>query len=288
MPYSANVESHWRIKEFASRTGVPEVTLRAWERRYGLLDPERSSGGYRLYGPADERRVVAMQAHLNRGIAAAEAARLALAERALPESVPTEPTILHGGLMNAIAQFDATRTDAMLGGAFALGAERAVLEVVLPTLREVGDRWERGTLTVAHEHFATHLIERHLQQHAVRWTEGGGRLALLACPSGERHTLGLMCFGVVLAEAGWRIAYLGADTPVANVRDAADALAPEAIVLSAVDSAPFADAAPELRALAGAHRLTIGGAGATAAIARRLRAAHAPADPAAAAAALAV
>ena len=287
MPYSLPVESRWRIKEFAARVGVPEVTLRAWERRYDLLAPERSSGGYRLYGPGDERRVIAMTAHLERGLSAAEAARMALAERELPEAVPTEPEALRARLVSAIAGFDAAQTDAMLAGAFALGASPAVTSVVLPALREIGDRWARGTLTVAHEHFASHLVERRLQQHAAGWGSGRTGLALLACPPGERHTLGLMSFGVVLSEAGWRIAYLGADTPIADVREAADALTPAVVVMSAVVPERFADAAADLRDLGTVHRLVLAGAGATAPMARRLRAARASEDPAQAAAELA-
>jgi methanogenic corrinoid protein MtbC1 len=265
---------------------VPETTLRAWERRYTLLDPERSSGGYRLYGPGDERRVLAMQAHVERGVSAGEAARLALAESELAPDVPTDPAGLRARLLHGIAEYAAHEVVAMLDGAFALGPTTAVGAVVLPVMHEVGDRWARGTLTVAHEHFASHLVERRLQQNAAGWDNGGGDLALLACPPGERHTLGLMCFGVALADRGWRIAYLGADTPIPHLRDAADALQPRAVVLSAVAADPFTAAAPELRKLAAVHHVVVGGAGATAAVARRLRAARAAGDPVEAAAAL--
>lgn len=272
------MDRRWRIREFAARTGVPEVTLRAWERRYGLLDPERSSGGYRLFGADDERRVRAMQAHMSRGVAAAEAAQLALTEAGVDE-VPADPTQLSADLLAAVAAFDATRADALLGGAFALGPAPAVRDVVLPVLREIGDRWASGEMTVGHEHFASHLVERRLMQHAARWDQGGGRLALLACAPGERHTLGLMCFGVALSERGWRVASLGGDTPVEHIHQAAAALGPDVVVVSATRAEPFTTAAKELRALAREHRLVIGGAGATAAVARRLAAARAPDDP---------
>ena len=286
MPYSGYDDPRWRIKEFAARTGVPEVTLRAWERRYDLLAPARSPNGYRLYGPTDERRVIAMQAHLERGVSAAQAAELARSERDLPADVPTDPAALRTRLLAAVERFDAHEVDAMVLGAFALGATDAVVTVILPVLRAIGSSWERGVLTVGHEHFATHLIERRLLEYAARWNEGGDRLALLACPSGERHTLGLMCFGIVLSERGWRVAFLGADTPITHIRQAADALAPASIVVSAVDKAPFLDGATDLRSLGEAHRLVIGGAGATESVARRLRAARAPDDPLAAAEAL--
>src|SRR5690349_16939362 len=144
------MERRWRIREFAGRTGVPEVTLRAWERRYGLVDPVRSSGGYRLFGPDDERRVRAMQAHMSRGVAAAEAAQLVLAEADVDE-VPADPAQLSASLLAAVGRFDATRADALLEAAFTLGPSPAVRDVVLPVLRQIGERWASGHLTVGHE-----------------------------------------------------------------------------------------------------------------------------------------
>src|SRR3984893_12841576 len=78
-----------RIGELSRRVGVSDHVLRAWERRYGLLQPVRSPGGYRLYSDADERRIRRMQAHLARGLSAAEAARVALSE----ERTQTRPDI---------------------------------------------------------------------------------------------------------------------------------------------------------------------------------------------------
>ncbi|MCW2990519.1 MAG: hypothetical protein JWM73_1113 [Solirubrobacterales bacterium] len=278
--------SRWRIKEFAARTGVSEVTLRAWERRYGLLEPIRSDGGYRLYSQADERRVLAMQAHMGRGVAAAEAAQLALAESAALSDVPADAAALVAALLSAVDGYDATRVDVLLEGAFALGRAPAIREVLLPALREIGERWADGRITVAHEHFASHLVERRLMRQAAGWEAGPGRLALLACPSGERHTLGLLCFGVALADEGWRVAYLGADMPLGHVADAAARLQPDAVVLSAIDSRWLTDNIALIGALRAAHRTLVAGAGATAAVARRLKVDRLALDPVAAAAAL--
>ena len=188
-------DSRWRIKEFAAIVGVPEATLRAWERRYELLQPERTSGGFRLYSRDDERRIRAMQAHMARGIAAAEAASLALSEAEVQVVPPARPQVLVEALLLAAEALDATRFDALLDAAFAFGQLTAIRDVVLPTLVEIGTRWESAEITVGHEHFASHLVERRLLGLAKGWESGRGSLALLACPSGERHTLGLVCFG---------------------------------------------------------------------------------------------
>lgn len=267
--------------------GVQEVTLRAWERRYALLQPERSSGGFRLYSRADERRIRSMQAHMGRGIAAAQAAALAVSESAAEIVAPTEPAELVAELAAAAAAYDATRIELLLDAAFAHGRLEGIRDVVLPVLVEIGLRWERAQLTIAHEHFASHLIERRLLALATGSERGGGPLAVLACPSGERHTLGLLSFGVLLADRGWRIAYLGADIPVEQIDDASASLKPDAVVLCALQSRWFLDSARAIGELGRERNTLLGGAGASAALARRLDVACAGRDPVTAAQALA-
>ena len=280
-------EDRWRIKEFAARVGVQEPTLRAWERRYDLLDPERSSGGYRLYTSVDERRVRAMQAHMARGLAAAQAAELAVSESAREIVAPTQPAALVEALVDAARDFDATRFDSLLDAGLGRGMIAGIRDVVLPVLVEIGLRWERNELTVGHEHFASHLIERRLLSMASGWDAGRGPLALLACPSGERHTLGLVCFGLALADRGWRIAYLGADTPVDQIADMSASLDPAVVVLCALDAQHLATAAQPIGELGRHHRTYIAGRAANAAIAERLGVRYADGDPLAAAQALA-
>lgn len=276
----------WRIKEFAARTGVPEATLRAWERRYELLDPTRTEGGYRLYSTDDERRVLAMTAHMSRGVAAAEAAQAALADVEPAGDLPSDPGELVEALLGAVAAYDASAVDRLLAGAFALSRTAAIGEVLMPFLHEVGERWAAGALTIAHEHFASHLVERRLLQQAVDWESGKGPLALLACPSGERHALALLSFGVALADHGWRIAYLGADTPLMHVADAATRLQPDAIVLSAREAEHLTSHPALIATLRKGYRTLIAGPAATPAIARRLKVERLPHDPVAAAAGL--
>ena len=271
-------EDRWRIKEFASLVGVQEETLRAWERRYDLLQPERSSGGYRLYSPADERRIRSMQAHMARGLAAAQAAALAVAESGREIVAPAEAAALVHDLLAATAAFDATAFDALLGAALRAGTVAAIREVVLPVLVEIGLRWERAELTVGHEHFASHLIERRLLSLAQGWEAGPGPLALLACAPGERHTLGLVCFGLVLADRGWRIAYLGADTPVDQIAGMSASLSPAAVVVCSLDPRGLTQDADAIAALGRRHHTILAGSGVTEALAQRLGVQHAAGD----------
>ena len=254
-----------RIGELSRRSGVSPELLRAWERRYDLLRPTRSAGGLRLYAPADLERVRAMQRHLAEGLAAAEAAALAgrSAEPA-PRAVALDD--LRHELEDALLAFDEPRAQTIVDSLLAAATLDTVLsKVVVPYLHELGEGWERGEVSVAQEHFASSVLRGRLLGLARGWDRGLGPRVLLACAPGEQHDLGLICFGLALRERGWRIGYLGADTPIDSIASAARAFAPEFVVLSAVTAERFRARANELRELAKATRLCLGGAGATAA-----------------------
>ena len=275
-----------RIGELSRRVGVSPALLRAWERRYGLLAPARTDGGLRLYSAADERRVREMQAGLGRGLSAAEAARAALAGSTPARD--TSPGLASdvSGLAEALERMDAEGAHAALDRLLATFTLATVLaEVVLPYLHELGERWSRGEATVAQEHFASNLIRGRLVSLARGWETGAGPLALLACAPGEQHDLALIAFGLALRARGWRVAYLGQDTPVASVGETTATLRPTLAVVSAVTPEAFDHHAAELAELARGAPLAIAGAGAGPEQAERLGCRLLEGDPPAAAAA---
>ncbi len=252
-----------RIGELSRRSGVSPELLRAWERRYGLLRPTRSPGGLRLYSADDLDRVREMQQHLAGGLAAAEAA--ALAARSAEEQVlpsPHLPTTARAELAAALDAFDEPRAQSTLDRLLAEATVETVLtDVILPYLEELGERWERGEISVAHEHFSTSVLRGRLLGLARGWGRGLGPVALLACLPGERHELGLMAFGLALRSHGWRIAFFGSDTPLDTVEHAADALQPSLVVLSTVTPDLVLAALPQVQTLATRYRVALGGAG---------------------------
>ena len=252
--------SQLRIGELARRTGVATDLLRAWERRYGLLAPTRTSSGYRLYSSADVRRVGRMRELLAAGVSAAEAAREALSE---PVEVP--PVALADApveLSKAILRLDDAASHAAFDRLLADYSLDAVLDgAVLPLLRELGEGWANGDVSVAQEHFASHLIRGRLLGLARGWDRGDGPRAVLACPPEERHDLGLLIFGLALREQGWRITFLGGDTPMGTLAETVRRLAPEAVVLATTDAARIASIAAPLRALAGETTAWLAGPG---------------------------
>jgi DNA-binding transcriptional MerR regulator len=249
-----------RIGELSKRSGVSPELLRAWERRYGLLEPTRTGSGLRLYSAEDVARVQLMRRHLADGLAAAEAAALARRGDAAPPPA-LSPAGLLAELTAALDAFDEPRAQAVLDRALATATVDTLLgELVLPYLRELGARWVRGEASVAHEHFASSLLRGRLLGLARGWGLGAGPAAVLACLPGEQHDLGLIAFGLALRARGWRILYLGADTPIETIEEAVDRLEPSLVVLSAVSAERLRPVVPAVRALARGRRVAIGGA----------------------------
>ena len=277
-----------RIGELSRRVRVPVESLRAWERRYGLLAPSRTQGGFRLYGEDDVVRVLAMRANLDRGLSAAEAARLALAEDVRGAATSPSPVVDASELVSALDRFDEVGAHEALDRLFAtLTLDVVLRDALQPYLHDLGERWERGEVSVAQEHFASNLLRGRLTALARAWDRGGGPRALLACVEGERHDLPLVAFGLALRGRGWRIGYLGADTPVPSIVDAARELAPDAAVVSGTVAGVFDAVASRLREVVIHTPLYVAGAAADSSIARRAHATVLSGDVVAAADALA-
>ncbi len=266
---SVSVGGGHRIGEFARRVGVTPELLRAWEQRYGLLRPVRTAGGFRLYGEEDAERVARMRRALEQGLSAAEAARVALEPAPSPDSL-----IEDAGerLMSAITSYDEAAVQAALDdGLAAFGLEAFVRNLILPTLTAVGRGWEQGSVEISQEHFASNLIRGRLVALARLWGRGSGPLALLACAPGEQHDISLLAFGLILRSHGWRILFLGADTPLPTLEDTARTSAPAIIVLVTFDTGLLKPEGTALRRLARIAPLFLSGPGASPELTGQLR-----------------
>ena len=263
--------AHLRIGELSRRVGVPPELLRAWEQRYGLLQPVRSAGGFRLYTTADEDRIRSMRRHLDAGISAAQAAHLALGGDV---AAPAD------GLREALDRLDEPAAHAVVDRLLAQFTLQTVLrDVVLPYLRELGERWERGEASVAQEHFASNLLRGRLLGLARGWGRGAGPRAVLACAPGELHDLPLIVFGLALAACGWSITYFGPDTPTATLEEALGAVEPGLVVVSSTTPQRFRGEQAGLTELARRVPVALAGPGATDRLARAVGASLLQGDP---------
>lgn len=275
-----------RIGELARRTGLTPDVLRVWERRFGLFSPQRTPGGYRLYTPEDERLAHEVIALKTRGLplsvaveqarASLDRARAGLADRGRAELVEWAVDEIDA----AVRVMDqAGASTAITRAIDTFGVEAAMVEVLLPYLVRLGRQWERGEVTVAHEHFASHLVRRHVGAHGVELGAAGRRSAVVACPPGERHDIGSLMAAVALSRRGWSVRFLGADTPLSAIDSVASAQRTDVIILGGTRPSVFEAVVPLLVRLGSVAPLALGGAGASAEIAQRVGATLLPRDP---------
>jgi DNA-binding transcriptional MerR regulator len=217
-----------RISELSRRVGVHAETLRAWERRYGVLRPRRTVGNTRLYSGLDEARVRLMKRHIAQQVPVAQAAEMAMsaslrlspgAEDLIP---PHEAQRVLHELRLSLDAFDESSGDRALQQLSAAYGTRALLhDIVIPYLHDVGDRWSNDHLSVAQEHFASQFFLSRLHGLARGWDRGLGPPAVIAAAPNDYHTIGLICFGITLHRLGWRVVCLGPATPVETMLQAA-------------------------------------------------------------------
>ena len=196
-------------------------------------------------------------------------------------------TTTTGELWAAVETFDAETAEIALAKLFwDVPLSGAVTGVVLPFLRELGDRWEAGSLSVAHEHFVSDMLRRKLSalssvppHQVLEDASAPSPVVLLACPPGERHDLVLLCVALMLRERGVRARFLGADTPIPSVLSAARAAGADAVVLAATRSTAFTAHGSTLVKLAQEHALFIAGRGADEQTVAEVGATALPQDP---------
>ena len=231
-------------------TGLSVDTLRAWERRYDAVVPGRDDRG-RVYTDAHVQRLrqlaaLVEQGHADRpdrGTLRRLADEAATATQAPPPRA-AEPTVDLAPLLDAIKRYELATIDSLLNRhAVVLPADELIFSVVLPMLREVGARWESGTMRPAQEHLVSAIVRSVLGGllRTMPRPANGPRL-LFATPSGERHELGLLCGAVLAAAAGARVLYLGPDLPATDIVHAATASSADVVVLAATATGAIADA----------------------------------------------
>jgi len=225
----------YEIRYVSRRTGLSPHRIRAWERRYQAIVPERSESGRRLYSESDVRRLQLLHRAIASGHRISRIGRLsqddllglvhrqpeALSARAEAATVPepsTEKDFIQTGL-HAIRHFDAESLGCVLERAKIRFSRRRIIDgIVVPLMGEVGRAWAQGTLRIAHEHMASAVIQSFLSARPFDGEgEKGDAAIVIATPSGQFHSLGAMSVALTAAAAGWRTLYLGANLPAEEI-----------------------------------------------------------------------
>ncbi|MGQ0510171.1 MAG: MerR family transcriptional regulator [Betaproteobacteria bacterium] len=245
------------IRTVASLTGVLPVTLRAWERRYGLIRPSRTSTGHRLYTQAQVDQIHAVLALMAKGVPIGQMRRAlagsAQAHQSRPAAGPWTKYLER--MSAAIARFDEAALDAVYDEALSLHPiERVTRNLLMPLLAALGQRWDRAAGGIAEEHFFAVYLRNKLGARLHHGRLRSGPKLLIACAPGEFHEIGLLLFAIAANEAGLRCVPLGANMPLAGLALPARRAECRAIVISSsIDPEPetLRKALPALVAQAG-------------------------------------
>jgi len=241
----------YTIKTVVQETNIAPATLRAWERRYGVLSPGRSEGGYRLYSARDIAVLQWLKYHVDAGVPISRAVALLEMRRQmgekpipqrfqpangeLPMQEARDPSVISAELLEALMTFEEIQADAILSEAFVLySVDKVVEEIITPTLVEVGERWYRNEADVVQEHFATAIVRRRLTAMFHAYNQSRiGPLAITGTAPLEWHDVGILSVSLALRRHGWRVVYLGQNVPAKELVQEIDHLHPDLVCLSA-------------------------------------------------------
>jgi MerR family transcriptional regulator, light-induced transcriptional regulator len=258
----------YNIKAVSRLVGLLPVTLRAWERRYGLPHPGRGDQGYRLYSEYDVRTLRWLKAQIEAGLSIGRAVEYltelrtggfdpAIETTYQGRPAPSQaisPTLdtLAEQLLDALVHFDEPGALEVMRRAFALySVDQVLMLVVQPTLVILGEAWHRGEMPIAVEHYATQFCMQHLMSMlAAAAPPSHVGIIVAACAPGELHQVGILILVVMLRWRGWDVKYLGPDLPLEQLEEALRPIQPQVLMFSAnrVETAERLNRLPEVLA----------------------------------------
>lgn len=230
----------FNTKAVARETGVPADTFRAWERRYGVPRPQRTAGGHRLYSEHDMAVIRWLRDRTDEGMNISHAVMLLTnvvegSPRPLENDAARAIERMAAELVAALTSFDAAGAERVISEAFSIYPfEHVLLELVQPAMVEVGERWHRGEINVAAEHYATEFVRRKLASLLNVFDNNATRdTIVVGCAPHELHDMGALFASLFLIRRGWHVVYLGQQMPLADLLDTVQQVRPALVCLSA-------------------------------------------------------
>lgn len=240
----------FNTKAVVQETSVSAATLRAWERRYGVPEPDRTGSNYRLYSERDIALIRWLKERVDAGLSISQAVELYRRMEEGESIVTSMPSVARNGngghtiqsyedarrrLTEAFMRFDEREADRILNELFALYTIEDVLsDIVQPVMVEIGELWHSGDIGVPQEHFASAYIERKVMALInAQPVYHDAPLVVSGCAPHEQHELGILLFSLFLRRTGLRVLYLGQNVPLVDLQAALETLRPSMLAMSA-------------------------------------------------------
>ena len=248
------VGDNFPIRTVSEITGVNSVTLRAWERRYGLIKPLRTPKGHRLYSQQDIQLIQDVLDRLSQGMSISQIARDILDKTSMDNG---EHPDVWGQycqhMIKAVSRFDEHALEAVYNDAMALyPVDVVTTRLIMPLLEQLGNRWQKKSGSIAEEHFFSVYLRNKLgaRFHHQNLRNSGPKL-IMACLPGEHHEFGILLFALTAHSKGYQVILLGADLPVTELIQVAERTESQGIVLAGSASLNCDSISEEINLLTG-------------------------------------
>ncbi len=230
------MEAQFSIKAASKRAGLTTHTIRAWERRYGILSPVRSETNRRLFSVEDVERLTLLRQATEQGHSIGNVARLSnqeLLSLGLPAVAPTNRSLLDR-CIDAVTRLDSQALYQLLvSQTNEAGLNHTVDEIIVPLLRLSGTRWEDGSWTVAHEHLVAACVRSFVENARSRIQPLPSAPRIVVCTLADQmHEIGALLVALSASMCGWHVAYLGANMPARDIGSAAVSFCADVVAVS--------------------------------------------------------
>ncbi|MEH7883117.1 MerR family transcriptional regulator [Bacillus sp. JJ1609] len=231
-------EGKYNIKAVSNMLGIQPGTLRAWERRYQMIAPVRNDSGHRLYTEEHLKTLRWLISKVNQGFTISQA--ISLMENSsstMDGAEPPKKDILEelgDKLLAALLNFNSAQAHELTNQAFSLFTiDKTVIDLLGPILIKIGDLWEEGRITTAHEHFASSFLRSRIEGLSTSFPHSSFLpKAVAVCGPGERHELGLLIFTMYLKRKGFEVVFLGTSVAEHDLEVVLDKVKPKFLFLS--------------------------------------------------------
>jgi len=241
------------IKVVSQMTGLSVHVIRAWEKRYNVVEPDRTDTNRRLYSEVEIEKLKLMNEAVHNGHNISGIARLSVEElkslvqdkkASQKDNIISEVSSREASDFNSIintsieaikAYDDETLETLLLKSSSQVSQPQLIENLIVPLVYKIGDMWHEGELRVANEHMASAVIRTFLANQIENYTSSeNAPVVVCATPRGQEHELGALIAGLTAASSGWKVIYLGSNLPVEEIASVANTIDVRAVALSII------------------------------------------------------